>query len=157
MPILMLTAKVGEWDEAEALDTGADDYVTKPVSMMVFLAHVRALIRRSQIFPQRHMELSGTTLDPLRRLCVSGGIQVSLTGREVEVLAALMAAKGEVVDKVELLNRVWGRDFKGDRNIAEVYVRRLRKKLEPVFGRQMVATVHGVGYRFCREESPRDR
>jgi DNA-binding response OmpR family regulator len=157
VPILMLTAKAGEWDEAESLDTGADDYLTKPASMTVFLAHVRALIRRSRLFHQRQIELDGMILDPLRRLCASQGIEVSLSGREAEVLAALMLARGGVVDKAELVNKVWGAHFKGDRNIVEVYVRHLRRKLEPTLGRQLIATVHGVGYRFCVRESARDR
>ena len=149
VPILMLTAKAGEWDEAEALDTGADDYLIKPVSMTVFLAHVRALIRRSQWFSGRQITIDGITLDPVRRLCAYAGAEVALSGREVEVLAALMVAKGGAVNKAELVNNVWGADFSGDRNIAEVYVRNLRRKLEPAFARPVIGTVHGVGYRFC--------
>ena len=149
VPILMLTAKAGEWDEAESLDTGADDYLTKPVSMIVLMAHVRALLRRSQLFPSSQLAFDGVTLDPVKRVCRYGRTQVQLSGREVEVLAALMAAEGSVIPKSDLVARVWGDDFQGDRNIAEVYVRHLRKKLERPLGRQVVTTVHGVGYRFC--------
>jgi DNA-binding response OmpR family regulator len=152
VPILMLTAKAGEWDEAEGLDTGADDYLTKPVSMTVLLAHVRALIRRSQWFHNRQIAIDGITLDPVRRICSYADAGVALSGREVEVLAALMVAKGAAVKKVELVNEVWGADFKGDRNIAEVYVRNLRRKLEPAFARPVIGTVHGIGYRFCVSE-----
>jgi DNA-binding response OmpR family regulator len=148
VPILMLTAKVGEWDEAEALDTGADDYLTKPVSLVVFLAHVRALLRRSNLFDRENLVLDGVKLDPVRRLCSSRGIEVTLSGREVEVLATLMQAKGEVVAKAELIDRIWGVDFEGDRNVAEVYIGTLRRKLEPAFDRRVITTVHGIGYRF---------
>jgi DNA-binding response OmpR family regulator len=144
----MLTAKVGEWDEAEALDTGADDYLTKPVSLVVFLAHVRALLRRSTLFDRENLVLDGVKLDPVRRLCSSRGIDVPLSGREVEVLATLIQAKGEVVAKAELIDRIWGVDFEGDRNVAEVYIGTLRRKLEPAFGRRLITTVHGIGYRF---------
>jgi two-component system OmpR family response regulator len=149
MPILMVTAKAGEWDEAESLDTGADDYLTKPVSMVVFLAHVRALIRRSKLFRNASLTVDGVTLDPVRHVCVYRSTEVQLSGREVELLAHLMGAEGSVVDKGDLVVGIWGPDFEGDRNIAEVYVRHLRKKLEPRFGRKIVETVHGLGYRFC--------
>jgi two-component system, OmpR family, response regulator len=149
VPILMVTAKAGEWDEAEGLDTGADDYLTKPVSMVVFLAHVRALIRRSKLFRNARLTVDGITLDPVRHVCAYRSAEVQLSGREVEVLAYLMGAEGSAVDKGELVVGVWGQDFDGDRNIAEVYVRHLRKKLEPAFGRRIVETVHGLGYRFC--------
>lgn len=153
VPVLMLTAKIGEWDEAEGLDTGADDYLTKPASMVVFVAHVRALIRRSLLFEVGPMAVGGITLDPIRRVCEFDSLRVSLSGREVEVLAMLMKAAGRPVDKDDLLSGVWGPDFSGDRNIVEVYVRRLRKKLDPVFGRPVVATVHRSGYRFCPSSS----
>jgi two-component system OmpR family response regulator len=149
VPILMVTAKDGEWDEAESLDIGADDYLTKPVSMVVFLAHVRALIRRSKLFRNASLTVDGITLDPVRHICTYHSAEVQLSGREVEVLAYLMDYEGSAVDKGALVAAIWGADFEGDRNIAEVYVRHLRKKLEPRFGRRIIETVHGLGYRFC--------
>lgn len=151
MPILMVTAKAGEWDEAESLDTGADDYLIKPVSMIVFLAHVRALLRRARMFTGARLTVDGVTLDPVRHVCAYRSAAVQLSGREVEVLACLMRAEGSAVDKGDLVNGIWGEDFAGDANIAEVYVGHLRRKLEPVFGRRIVQTVHGFGYRFCMQ------
>jgi DNA-binding response OmpR family regulator len=149
VPILMLTAKDGEWDEAESLDTGADDYLTKPVSSIVLVAHMRALLRRSQLFPRRRFSWGGLTLDPLKRLCAGPSGEVHLSGREAEVLARLMLAEGEVVSKADLVRDVWGPDFSGDRNIAEVYIRHLRAKIDPCFQRPVIATVHGLGYRLA--------
>jgi two-component system, OmpR family, response regulator len=151
VPILMVTAKAGEWDEAESLDTGADDYLTKPVSTVVFLAHVRALIRRSKLFRSTSLKVDGVALDPVRHVCSYRSTEVQLSGREVEVLAYLMNREGLVVAKSDLIAGIWGQDFEGDRNIAEVYVRHLRKKLDPVFGRKIIETVHGRGYRFFVE------
>ena len=151
VPILMVTAKAGEWDEAESLDTGADDYLTKPVSVVVFLAHVRALIRRSKLFSKTSLTVDGITLDPVRHLCTYRSTEVQLSGREVEVLAYLMGREGSAVDKNDLVFGIWGENFEGDRNIVEVYVRHLRKKLEPQFARKIIETVHGLGYRFFVE------
>jgi two-component system, OmpR family, response regulator len=153
VPILMVTAKAGEWDEAESLDTGADDYLTKPVSTVVFLAHVRALIRRSKLFRNTSLTVDGVTLDPVHNVCTYRATEVQLSGREVEVLAYLMSRDGSGVAKSELVSGIWGEDFEGDRNIAEVYVRHLRRKLEPPFGRKIIETVHGLGYRFFVEEA----
>jgi DNA-binding response OmpR family regulator len=145
-PILMLTAKAGEYDEAEGLELGADDYLVKPFSMVVLLARVRALLRR----PRRRFERSPVgdfRLDPLRRCCVRGSEPVALTAREMEVLAYLLDRPGEVVRKSELLEGVWGSDFRGDPNIVEVYVGHLRRKLDEPFGRNDIVTVRGQGYR----------
>jgi two-component system OmpR family response regulator len=146
-PILMLTAKSGDWDQVESLEAGADDYLIKPVPMTVLLAHVRALIRRSQLFEARHLSAEGLRLDPVRGSCSAGDVVVDLSGREVEVLAYLMLHRDATVSKEELLAQVWGSHFVGNVNIVEVYVRHLRKKLEPPFGRKIIDTVRGRGYR----------
>jgi DNA-binding response OmpR family regulator len=151
-PILMLTAKSGEWDQEESLDTGADDYLIKPVSMPVLLAHVRALLRRAQVFDARRLEAVGLTLDPVRNSCSQGEVDVQLSAKEVEVLAFLMTRRG-AVSKTELIAGVWGSEFPGDPNIVEVYVRHLRRKLEPPFGRKIIETVRGVGYRLAEGPS----
>jgi two-component system, OmpR family, response regulator len=135
-PILMLTAKSGDWDQVVSLEAGADDYLVKPVPMTVLLARVRALIRRSQLFDTRQLSVEGLRLDPIRRSCTAGNLAVDLSGREVEVLACLMLHRDTIVSKEELLAKVWGSDFRGDVNIVEVYVRHLRKKLEVPLGRK---------------------
>ena len=145
-PILMLTAKSGEYDEAEGLDCGADDFLIKPFSMIVLQARVRALLRR----PRQRMEwpaVGDLRLDPLRRRCVRGTAAVDLTAREMEVLAFLLDHAGETVRKLDVLEAVWGGDFAGDPNIVEVYVGHLRRKLDEPFGRQTIETVRGEGYR----------
>ncbi len=153
-PILMLTAKAGEWDQAESLDSGADDYLTKPVSMTILLAHVRALIRRAHLFDARHLAVDGLTLDPVRNRCSDGETEIELSGREVEVLACLMNRADIVVTRADLIATVWGADFQGDSNIVEVYVRHLRKKLEGPFDRKVIDTVRGGGYRFHKKPEP---
>jgi DNA-binding response OmpR family regulator len=149
VPILMLTAKGGEWDEAEALDTGADDYLVKPVSLVVLKAHVHALIRRAHLLPAPKVTWSDLTLDRSMRTCDDGAAMVHLTGREVEVLASLLNAQGEIVSKEELFSTIWGTGGAAevDPNIIVVYVKRLREKFEIAMGRKIIETVHGVGYR----------
>jgi DNA-binding response OmpR family regulator len=116
----MLTAKVGERDQAEGLDAGADDYLIKPLSSVDLLAHVRALLRRSRACVPPRLVLAGPVLDPVRRVCSKGSEVVALSGRELEVLAALMSAGGAVVYKRDLVCAIWGGDFEGDPNIVEV-------------------------------------
>ena len=145
-PILILTAKSGEYDEAEGLETGADDFLTKPFSMVVLVARVRALLRR----PRRRPDwpaVGDLRLDPLRHRCFCGELAVDLTAREMEVLAYLLDRPGEIVGKEELLDAVWEADFDGDPNIVEVYVSRLRHKLDGPSGERRIETVRGEGYR----------
>jgi two-component system OmpR family response regulator len=146
-PILMLTAKDGEFDEAEALDTGADDYVTKPFSYVVLLARLRALIRRGAEERPAVLEAGDLRLDPGARRVWRGDAEVELTAREVGMLEFLLRRKGEVVSKKEILEHVWDYDFGGDLNIVEVYVRHLRNKLDRPFGRNAIQTMRGAGYR----------
>jgi DNA-binding response OmpR family regulator len=148
MPIMVLTAKTGDWDEAESFDAGADDYLTKPFSMVVILAHVRALLRRAHQTQARSLTVDGMVLDPVRHCCTYAGSEVPLSAREVEVLASLMASSPEVASRSELVRRIWGSDFAGDPNIIDVYVGHLRKKFELPFGRRFIETVRGQGYRF---------
>lgn len=151
-PILMLTAKDGELDEAEGLELGADDYLVKPASMVVLVARVRALLRR----PRRRVEwprVGALRLDPVRRRCLVGDVPVDLTSREVELLAFLLDNAGATLPKGRLLEAVWGGDFAGDPNIVEVYISHLRRKLDEPFGRSAIETVRGEGYRL-REEAP---
>jgi DNA-binding response OmpR family regulator len=149
-PILMLTAKRGEYDQAEALDTGADDYLTKPFSFVVLLARLRALLRRSGRSEPVVYTAGDVTLDPITHRCARGEVGVTLTAREFSVLEYLMRRAGEVVTKAEILNNVWDFAFEGDPNIVEVYIRHLRKKLDDPFDRHLIETIRGAGYRLDR-------
>jgi two-component system OmpR family response regulator len=142
-PILVLTARSREADEVEGLDTGADDYLTKPFSHAVLVARLRALIRRGA--PQRPAVLSigDIRLDPASRKVWRANEEVALTTREVSVLEYLLRRPGEVVSKRDILAHVWDFGFDGDPNIVEVYIGRLRDKI----GRGAIATVRGAGYR----------
>jgi two-component system, OmpR family, response regulator len=146
-PILMLTAKDGDLDEAEALETGADDYLTKPFSFPVLVARVRALLRRSSGRDPVPVAVDDLRIDPGQRRVWRGDTEVALTTREFDVLEFLVRRAGRVQPKYEILAGVWDDDFAGDPNIVEVYVRRLRRKLDEPFGRSSIETVRGAGYR----------
>jgi len=153
-PILMLTAKDGEYDEAEALDTGADDYVTKPFSFPVLLARVRALLRRAAGgVADEPMTIGNLIIDSAARRVRSSGTEIELSRREFDVLEHLARRRGQVVSKANLLDGVWEVDFAGDPNIVEVYVGRLRRKLDAPFGTQHITTVRGAGYRLDGENA----
>jgi two-component system OmpR family response regulator len=154
-PILMLTAKDGEWDQAEALDAGADDYLTKPFSYVVLRAHLRALARRgarSATHDASVLQAGDLVLDYRRRRCSRGDTEVDLSRREFDLLGALMAVPGEAVSKDELIKTIWGPEFNGDPNIVEVYVGYLRKKIDAPFGRHSLETVRGYGYRLNADD-----
>jgi len=150
-PILMLTAKDGEFDEAEALDTGADDYVTKPFSYVVLLARLRALIRRGAGERPTVLDAGDLRFDPGSRRARRGETEVELTAREMALLEFLLRHRGEVVSKREILEHVWDYDFEGDPNIVEVYMGHLRNKLDRPFGRAAFETVRGAGYRLAAD------
>jgi two-component system, OmpR family, response regulator len=146
-PILMLTAKDGDLDEAEALDTGADDYLTKPFSFPVLVARVRALLRRTAGRNPTPVEVGDLRVDPGSRRAWRGEVEISLTTREFDVLEHLVRRAGQVLRKDEILAGVWEYDFDGDPNIVEVYIGRLRRKVDAPFGHQSIQTVRGAGYR----------
>jgi len=146
-PILMLTAKDGDWDQIEALDTGADDYVTKPFSFQVLLARVRSLVRRGAAERPAVLEVGDLVLDPASRVVTRGGAEIALTSREFALLEFLMRRRGDVVTKSDILSHVWDYAFEGDPNIVEVYVGRLRRKVDRPFGRADIETLRGSGYR----------
>jgi DNA-binding response OmpR family regulator len=145
-PILILTAKDGELDEAEALDTGADDYLTKPFAFVVLLARIRALLRRQADRRPSVLIVGDLSLDPARHACRRGDTPVTLTVREFALLEYLMRRPGQVVTKSEILEHVWDSAFAGDLNVVEVHVSALRRKIDAPFGRRSIETVRGVGY-----------
>jgi two-component system OmpR family response regulator len=146
-PILVLTAKTGEYDEAEALDIGADDFLSKPFSFVVLVARLRALVRRGAAPRPPVLSAGDLVVDPVTRACSRDGTPIELTPRELALLAALLRRPGEVVPKTQLLRDVWGDDFDGDANVVEVYVGYLRRKVDAPFDRRTLQTVRGAGYR----------
>ncbi|MFE1959864.1 response regulator transcription factor [Streptomyces sp. NPDC059479] len=144
VPILMLTAKDGEYDEAEGLDTGADDYLTKPFSYVVLVARVKALLRRRGSAGASPVLRAGSlTVDTTARRVFRDGTEVALTAKEFAVLEQLAVRAGEVVGKPEILEHVWDFAYDGDPNIIEVYISTLRRKI----GAAAIQTVRGAGYR----------
>ncbi|MEV0194936.1 response regulator transcription factor [Nonomuraea sp. NPDC050691] len=146
-PIMMLTAKDGVYDEAEALDTGADDYLSKPFSYVVLLARLRALVRRGGGERPVSITVGDLVLDPAGLRCRRGEAEIALTPKEFAVLHGLARRAGEVVSKSELLAQAWDFSYDGDPNIVEVYISALRRKIDQPFGRSSLITVRGAGYR----------
>jgi DNA-binding response OmpR family regulator len=146
-PILMLTAKDGEHDQADALDLGADDYLTKPFSFVVLLARLRALTRRTARERPAVLSAGDLSLDPAGRRVTRGRAEIAVTAREFALLEFLMRHAGDVVSKRAIIDNVWDMHFDGDDNIVEVYVSYLRKKIDQPFGRAAIETVRGAGYR----------
>jgi two-component system, OmpR family, response regulator len=146
-PILMLTAKDGVWDEVEGLDTGADDYLTKPFSYPVLIARLRALRRRGARARPTVLEAGDLRLDPAMRRVWLRGERIELTRREFAVLEYFLQHPDEVLSKRDIIDHVWDFDFDGDPNIVEVYVRQLRQRIDHPFDRASLQTVRLVGYR----------
>jgi len=142
-PVLMLTAKDGELDEAEALDTGADDFLSKPFSYVVLVARLRALLRRGASARPAVLHVGDIALDVAARSCTVSGEAVELTPREYSVLEYLMRRQGEVVPKSDIVDHVWDFAFDGGDNVVEVHVSALRRKV----GASSIETVRGAGYR----------
>ncbi|MEC4018409.1 response regulator transcription factor [Streptomyces sp. H27-D2] len=149
VPILMLTAKDGEYDEAEGLDTGADDYLTKPFSYMVLVARVKALLRRRGGTASPVLRVGPLSVDRATRRVLRGEDEITLTAKEFAVLEQLAERAGEVVSKAEILEHVWDFAYDGDPNIIEVYVSTLRRKL----GAASIQTVRGAGYRMVASDA----
>lgn len=150
-PILMLSAKAGEWDEAEALDTGADDFLAKPFSYVVLVAHLRALLRRGARERPPILAAGDLVLDPATHTCHRADKAIALSPREFSLLEFLMRRAGDLAPKAEILDHVWDFDFEGDDNVVEVYVRYLRRKIDLPFDRHAIETVRGVGYRLAAD------
>ena len=146
-PVLMLTAKDGEYDEADALDIGADDFLRKPFSLVVLVARIRALVRRGGVARGSEMRIADLTLEPSSKSVTRAGASIALTPREFSLLEYLMHNAGQALTKAQILDHVWSPGFMGDENVVEVYVRYLRKKVDEPFGEPLIKTLRGVGYR----------
>ena len=146
-PILMLTAKDGEYDEADALDVGADDFLRKPFSMVVLLARIRALARRGGAAAGKVLCVGDLRLDMASKRVERGGSRIELTPREYALLEYLMLRRSIALTKAQLLEHVWGARFMGSENVVEVYIGYLRKKLDGSGRTSLIETVRGVGYR----------
>jgi DNA-binding response OmpR family regulator len=151
VPILILSAKDGEYDQADGLDLGADDYLTKPFSYVVLAARLRALLRRGARRRPAELRAGDLVLDPGRREVRRGDCLVELTPREFSLLEYLMRRAGDVVSKTEILEHVWDAADTTDPNAVEVYVGYLRRKIDAPFGRQCLKTVRGAGYRLASD------
>ncbi|MHA7277634.1 response regulator transcription factor [Arthrobacter sp. HLT1-21] len=151
-PVLMLTAKDGEYDQTDAFDLGADDYLTKPFSFIVLVAHLRALIRRGA--PERPVNLAvgSLVLDPVRRTVTRRDTVLALTPKEYAILQYLMRSHDQVVSKAEILDNVWDSAYEGSDNVVEVYMGYLRKKIDTPFGMNTLKTVRGMGYCLVSDE-----
>ncbi|WP_104131490.1 response regulator transcription factor [Cryobacterium sp. M91] len=147
VPILMLTAKDGEYDEADALDLGADDFLSKPFSFVVLLARLRALLRRAPADREPVLTAGRIRLDPAARRCWRGEEEVTLTAREFSLAEFLVRRKGQVVSRNTIAEHVWDSDLDVDSNVIEVYIGYLRRKLDDGRTRRLIETVRGIGYR----------
>ncbi|GAA1267009.1 response regulator transcription factor [Kitasatospora nipponensis] len=152
VPILMLTAKNGEYDEAEALDCGADDFLSKPFSYVVLTARLRALLRRGAATRPTVLGVADLRIDPAARRCAVGGQALRLTAKEFGVLECLARRPDQAVPKTEILDAVWDSAFSGDVNIVEVYIAALRRKLDGAGAHCVIETVRGIGYRLVPDE-----
>jgi two-component system OmpR family response regulator len=147
-PVMMLSAKDGEYDQADALDLGADDYLTKPFSFVLLAARLRALVRRGAAGTPSLLRAGELVLDPGRHRVHRGATEIALTPREFALLTFLMTNADQAVSKTRILQEVWDDAFDGDVNNVEIYVGYLRRKIDVPFGRASIRTVRGVGYLF---------
>jgi two-component system OmpR family response regulator len=152
-PVLMLTARDAVDDRVRGLDSGADDYLTKPFSFAELSARLRALARRSPVERPALIEAGGLTLDPASMTATRNGVEVKLSTKEFALLETLMRRAGQVVSRYALLEHAWDYGYESRSNVVDVYIRYLRKKIDRPFGTDTIETVRGAGYRFRREQS----
>ena len=151
IPVIMVTAKGSEYDKVIGLDSGADDYVTKPFGMMELVSRIKAVLRRSRKTEEKSLiELSGVCMNIKKHEVTVNGKEVALTLKEFELLEKLMLNKGIVLTRDQLLTEIWGYDFDGETRTVDVHVRTLRQKLGEKG--DLVQTVRGVGYRVGEEQ-----
>ena len=151
-PVLMLTARDAVADRVEGLDSGADDYLVKPFALAELLARLRSLVRRGSPERPAVVEVGDLMLDPARREVRRGGTRIELSTKEFTLLETLVRRRGEVLSRLDLLEHAWDLAYDARSNVVDVYVRRLREKVDRPFGRHSIETVRGAGYRF-REEA----
>jgi len=152
MPVLALTARSALAERIDGLNNGCDDYLAKPFSFDELLARLRALMRRPGPAPQARLEYAGLTLDPLTRVVTRNGKPIQLTLKEFGLLEMLLRRPGYIVSGSAIIDRVWGSDADVGRNVLEVYVHYLRKKVDPDPSRRLIHTIRGTGY-VLREEA----
>ena len=150
VPVIMLTAKTTELDKVAGLDAGADDYITKPFSVLELLSRVRAVLRRSQPTGAETLSCGEVTMDPLRRTVTSCGHPVELTYKEFELLCYMMRNCDIVLSRTRLMENVWGFDFEGESRTVDMHIKTLRQKLGA--GGSLIKTVRGVGYKVSQRE-----
>jgi two-component system OmpR family response regulator len=146
-PILMLTARDSLGDRVNGLDCGADDYMTKPFEFAELFARLRALVRRGQQARPVALACGDLVIDPAAHLVTRGGDLVDLTTKEFALLEYLARHCGAALSREQLIEAVWDGSYRGDSNLVDVYVRRLRDKIDRPFGRDSLVTVRGIGYR----------
>lgn len=153
VPVIMLTARDSVVDKVSGLDSGADDYITKPFAIEELLARIRNVLRKTALQPEERVLSAGSlSLDAAKRRVTVGDVPVELTKREFDLLQYLLENKGIVLSRETLLENVWGFDFEGETNAVDVYVRFLRSKIDEVFAIKLISTVRGVGYVIRDEE-----
>jgi DNA-binding response OmpR family regulator len=150
-PVIMLTAKDGEYDQTDAFDLGADDYLSKPFSFKVLVARLRALVRRGAPERPNKLTVGSLVLDPARRTVTRRGELIKLTAREFSLLSYLMRNAGSVVGKFDILTNVWDVAYQGSENVVEVYVGYLRKKIDAPYGLQTLNTVWATAWMLTRK------
>ncbi|WP_349409710.1 response regulator transcription factor [Pseudalkalibacillus sp. SCS-8] len=152
IPIILLTAREDIGDKIAGLDTGADDYITKPFEIEELLARIRALLRRhsysrdAEVQEDHTLSIEGLSIDIKKRMVKREGKAIELTQREFDLLVYMMRHEGEVLNREQILSAVWGYDFVGETNVVDVYIRYLRNKLDRNYERPLIHTVRGVGY-----------
>ena len=152
LPVIMLTARDAVMDKVTGLDTGADDYITKPFSIEELLARIRTALRKKGWHQASQMSYGPLQMDIARHTVSVDGEAIELTGREFALLQALMENQGIVLSRETLMDRVWGYDYVGETNLVDVYIRYLRAKIADKTGRKLIQTVRGLGYVLREEE-----
>jgi two-component system OmpR family response regulator len=153
-PVLMLTARDAVDDRVAGLDSGADDYLVKPFAFAELLARLRALVRRGETERAPALEVGDLRLDPATREVTRNGTPIALSAKEFALLEMFMRRPGDVLSRFHLLEHAWDSAYENRSNVVDVYVRRLRRKIDEPFGRESLDTVRGAGYRLREQNGP---